>query len=126
MPQGRADESALMPKQSNAHLVQPYIFNLTHLLDIVNRFSVVLLKIFNNSVRFTDMNSMEGLTVEEMADILDIKPTTVRQRLMVAGIRPKTKSPLYDKSALEAIRSVPSKGRPPKAKPEEPAKKNKK
>ena len=55
---------------------------------------------------------MEGLTVEEMAENLGIKPTTVRQRLMVAGIRPKTKSPLYEKSALETIRNVPGKGRP--------------
>jgi predicted ArsR family transcriptional regulator len=65
---------------------------------------------------------MEGLTVEEMAMELGIKPTTVRQRLMVAGIKPKTKSPLYDDSALEVIRNVPGKGRPPKAKPEDPAK----
>ena len=62
-----------------------------------------------------DMSNMEGLTVDEMAEILRIKPTTVRQRLMVAGIRPKTKSPLYEASALEAIRSVPGKGRPKKA-----------
>ena len=66
------------------------------------------------------MNNMEGFTVEEMANALNLKPTTVRQRLMVAGIRPKTKSPLYDKTALEAIRNVPGKGRPPKAKPAEP------
>jgi len=55
---------------------------------------------------------MEGFTVEEMAIELGLKPTTVRQRLMVAGIRPKTKAPLYEKSALEAIRHVPGKGRP--------------
>jgi predicted ArsR family transcriptional regulator len=61
---------------------------------------------------------MEGLTVEEMAKALGLKPTTVRQRLMVAGIRPKTKAPLYDESALEAIRNVPGKGRPPKPKPD--------
>jgi hypothetical protein len=64
---------------------------------------------------------MTGLTVEEMALALDIKPTTVRQRLMVAGIKPKTKSPLYDDSALETIRDVRGKGRPPKDKPDKPA-----
>jgi predicted ArsR family transcriptional regulator len=62
---------------------------------------------------------MEGLTVEEMSKALGIKPTTVRQRLMVAGIKPKTKSPLYDTSALESIRNVAGKGRPKKAKPED-------
>jgi predicted ArsR family transcriptional regulator len=81
------------------------------------------LKKINVSVRFTDMKYiMEGLTVEEMAKALGLKPTTVRQRLMVAGIRPKTKAPLYDASALEAIRNVPGKGRPSKAKPEAPEK----
>jgi hypothetical protein len=65
---------------------------------------------------------MEGITISEMAEILGIAPNTVMQRLYVAGIKPMTKEALYDKSALEAIRNVPGKGRPPKAKPEEPAK----
>jgi hypothetical protein len=69
---------------------------------------------------------MEGLTVEEMAKELGLLEGTVRVRLSRARIKPITQSPLYDKSALEAIRSVPGRGRPPKAKPEEPAAKPKK
>jgi predicted ArsR family transcriptional regulator len=57
---------------------------------------------------------MEGMTITEMAEILEIAPNTVMQRLYVAKIKPITKEALYDKSALEAIRTVPGKGRPPK------------
>jgi hypothetical protein len=88
------------------------------LLDIVNSFSEEFLKIFNFSVRFSDMFNMEGLTVAEMAEKLGIKETTVRQRLMIAGIKPITHSPVYPAAALDVIRNVPGRGRPPKAKPE--------
>jgi predicted ArsR family transcriptional regulator len=64
---------------------------------------------------------MEGMTITEMAEILGIAPNAVMQRLYVAKIKPITKEALYDKSALEAIRNVPGKGRPPKVKPEDPA-----
>jgi hypothetical protein len=63
---------------------------------------------------FTDMMNMEGFTAEEMGKILGIEENTVLQRLYVAGIKPLTKKAIYDKSALEAIRNVPGKGRPPK------------
>jgi hypothetical protein len=76
------------------------------------------------------MINMDGITISEMAKILDIAPNTVMQRLYVAGIKPITKEAVYDKSALEAIRNVPGKGRPKKAeapdkatKPAKPAKK---
>lgn len=61
------------------------------------------------------LRDMEGLTVEEMAKMLGIEEGTVRVRLSRARIKPITHSPVYDKSALEAIRNVPGKGRPPKA-----------
>ncbi len=60
------------------------------------------------------MINMEGVTISEMAEILGIAPNTVMQRLYVAGIKPITKEAVYDKSALEAIRNVPGKGRPKK------------
>jgi hypothetical protein len=60
---------------------------------------------------------MEGLTIREMAEILGIAPPAVKQRLFVAGIKPITKDAVYDKSALEAIRNAPSKGRPRKTPP---------
>jgi hypothetical protein len=65
---------------------------------------------------------MEGLTISEMAEILGIAPNTVMQRLFVAKIKPISKEAVYDKSALETIRNVPGRGRPPKAQPEAPAK----
>jgi hypothetical protein len=68
---------------------------------------------------------MEGLTISEMAEILGKTPNTVTQRLFVANIKPKTKEAIYDKSALEAIRNVPGKGRP-KKQPEKPINKSKK
>jgi CO/xanthine dehydrogenase Mo-binding subunit len=65
------------------------------------------------------MFNMEGLTVAEMAEKLGIKETTVRQRLMIAGIKPITHSPVYPAAALETIRNVPGKGRPAKPKSED-------
>ena len=64
------------------------------------------------------MIKMDGFTISEMAKELGIAPNTVMQRLYVAKIKPITKEALYDKSALEAIRNVPGKGRPKKAVPE--------
>jgi predicted ArsR family transcriptional regulator len=57
---------------------------------------------------------MKGLTVNEMAKKLGLKETTIRQRLMVAKIKPITHSPIYDESALETLRNVPGRGRPRK------------
>jgi Mn-dependent DtxR family transcriptional regulator len=59
--------------------------------------------------------NMEGLTLEEMAKVLKIKPDSVLKRLQKAGIEPISRAVLYDKSALEAIRNVQM-GRPKKAK----------
>jgi predicted ArsR family transcriptional regulator len=57
---------------------------------------------------------MEGLTIKEMADILGIEPSAVKQRLFVAGIKPITKDAIYDKSVLNVIENAPGKGRPRK------------
>jgi len=59
-------------------------------------------------------NIKEGWTTSEMATELDIEPNAVRQRLYVAKIKPITTEAIYDKSALDAIRNVPGKGRPKK------------
>ena len=55
---------------------------------------------------------MEGYTASEMAKILGINLKTAKLRLFRYGIKPVTNESLYDKSALEAIRNVPGKGRP--------------
>jgi transposase len=69
-----------------------------------------------------DTNTMNGLTVSEMVKILGRMPSTIKKQLKAAGIKPieyAGPTAVYDKSAIEAIRNVPSRGRPPKkAKPE--------
>jgi len=70
---------------------------------------------------------MNGYTTVEMAEILGINLKTAKLQLFRTGIKPVTKDALYDKSALEAIRNVPGKGRPRKAvEPEKSTKKAKK
>ena len=54
------------------------------------------------------------MTLAELAAALDIPQKTVEMRLFRAGIKPIVRGAIYDKSALEAIRNVPGKGRPPK------------
>jgi hypothetical protein len=62
---------------------------------------------------------VEGITIREMATALGLKPNAVQQRLHVAGIDPIIREAIYPLDALERIRNVPGKGRPPKPKPEE-------
>jgi hypothetical protein len=47
---------------------------------------------------------------------------TVKHRIRRGGFEPLTKDAVYAKEVFEAIRNVPGKGRPPKARPEEAAK----
>ncbi|MDR1325963.1 MAG: hypothetical protein LBK00_08010 [Treponema sp.] len=71
---------------------------------------------------FTDKESMklagEYLTISEIAERLEITYLTAKQRLLRAGIKLMVKDVLYDPAALEAIRNVSVKGRPPKKKPD--------
>jgi len=61
---------------------------------------------------------VKGFTIQELADELGITYETTHKRLQTAGIKPLLKEVVYPESALEAIRNVPGKGRPPKVKPE--------
>ena len=63
------------------------------------------------------MNTMEGLTIREIAETLGILPKTVQKRLEAAKIPPKCfagRTAIYDPSVVEAIRNEPGRGRPPK------------
>jgi predicted ArsR family transcriptional regulator len=62
------------------------------------------------------VNGKEFLTVKEMAAKLGISPNTAKHRIFQLRIRPVSTDALYEASALEAIRNVPGKGRPPKNK----------
>jgi len=64
------------------------------------------------------------ITIAYMAKELDRKPDTVKRQLQAKGIKPAEyagPTGMYRRSAMEAIRNVPSRGRP-KAKPPEPEK----
>ena len=69
-------------------------------------------------LKSSDNISMEvkGLTIQEIANALGIPYKTAHKRLETAGIKPLVKEAIYPESALEAIRNVPNRGRPPKAK----------
>jgi transposase len=58
---------------------------------------------------------MQGYTITEIAEKLDISYITAKQRLLRAGIKPITKDALYDKSVLGILKNTPGKGRPKKA-----------
>jgi predicted ArsR family transcriptional regulator len=60
------------------------------------------------------VNGKEFLTVREMAEKLGISPNTAKHRIFQLGIKPVSTDALYEVSALEAIRDVPGRGRPPK------------
>jgi transposase len=66
----------------------------------------------------SDMVSVEGLTITEMAKMLGISYGTAKSRLVRAGIKPMTKEALYDNSAFEFLKNTPGKGRPRKNKAE--------
>jgi predicted ArsR family transcriptional regulator len=66
--------------------------------------------------------SMKGMTIDEIAEELGIPWKTAHKRIETLGIKPLSYKALYDPSVVERIRNVPGKGRPPKAKPEEPDK----
>jgi len=91
--------------------------------------TIRLLSKCNLLVTFSDNLGMklngEYFTLLELSEKLGLKLNTVKMRLHRLGIESITAEALYDQSALEAIRNVPGRGRPPKAKPE-PAKKGKK
>jgi CO/xanthine dehydrogenase Mo-binding subunit len=62
---------------------------------------------------------MDELTVKEIAEALGITPGATKIRLQRKGIKPIKmvgQTGIYAPEVLEAIRTVPGKGRPPKAK----------
>jgi hypothetical protein len=67
---------------------------------------------------------MDEMTIKEISEVLGITPGATKIRLQRKGIKPIKmvgQTGIYDPSAIEAIRDVRGKGRPPK-KPETPDK----
>jgi predicted RNA polymerase sigma factor len=64
---------------------------------------------------------MEGLTVSEIANLLKIPVQTAARRIERAGIKPLTREAVFPFDTPEKIRDANKRGRPPKAKPEDPA-----
>lgn len=61
--------------------------------------------------------SMNGLTHEEIGEILGITKEAAKQRLLVKGIKPKAqigRMNFYDDFVVDLIREVPKGGRPRK------------
>jgi hypothetical protein len=73
-----------------------------------------------------DKEIMEGMTIPEIAEKLGITYLAAKQRLLRAGIKPITKEAIYPNDAWKKISDARSPGRPPKAKPDVPAKAGKK
>jgi predicted ArsR family transcriptional regulator len=58
---------------------------------------------------------MEGMTVSELANELNISVDAVRKRIETAGIKPITREAIYASEVLEILRNVRM-GRPTKPK----------
>jgi len=74
---------------------------------------------------FADTINMkiDGFTISELAERLELPYRTVQKRLKRAGIDPITTGAIYPKTALETLRKTTSPGRPPKKTTSEPLKK---
>jgi predicted ArsR family transcriptional regulator len=59
---------------------------------------------------------VNGYTVTELSELLEIKPNAVRQRLLVAGIKPLVAEYIYPIETLDILKNAPSRGRPKKKK----------
>ena len=57
---------------------------------------------------------MEGYSIAELVKELKISESALRSRIKRLKIKAKYTGWLYDKAALEKLRKVGSKGRPPK------------
>jgi hypothetical protein len=63
------------------------------------------------------MVSVEGYTLNELAELLGLPYNTVKARVFRANIKPITKDALYDKAVLKILKNTPGKGRPPRKTP---------
>jgi hypothetical protein len=71
---------------------------------------------FNKSAIITDMKTMTGETLTEIANALGISIAATEKRLQTQKIKPITREALYPTGTIDRIRNVPGKGRPRKAK----------
>ena len=72
-------------------------------------------------VKIVDIETMDGLTVKEIAERLGITSDTAKKRLQKHKLTPKEyagPTALYDPSVVDKIREVNPVGRPPIAKPD--------
>jgi hypothetical protein len=66
------------------------------------------------------IGAMNGMTIAEMAEKLNLPRDTVMRRILRGGYKPLTKDAVYAMDVFDAIRNVRGRGRPPKGKPEAP------
>jgi hypothetical protein len=76
--------------------------------------------IFLHFIKFlwytADIEEMEGLTINEMCEVLNLPFKTVEARIQRAGIKPITRQAVYPPETLEIIKNIKM-GRPKKPKP---------
>ena len=60
---------------------------------------------------------MQGETLTEIANALEIEKWTAEKRIRTAGIKALTREAVYPVGTIEAIRNTAPVGRPPKDKP---------
>jgi FixJ family two-component response regulator len=77
------------------------------------------LLLFSKIFRKFCMQEIRGLTIKEIAAILNIPESTVKVRIFRAQIKPITREAIYPPDTLDRIREAPM-GRPRKARPGEP------
>ena len=83
--------------------------------------SICFDKFFRNIALFLnlpDNGDMKGMTIDEIAEALNITPKTAHKRLERAGKKPISYKALYDPSVVESIKVVDKGGRPRKPKPD--------
>lgn len=93
----------------------------TFFLKLLNKIKVVSIYNYADNI-IMELPKGNYYTVKEMASLEGETIKTISQRLFRAGKKPVSKDALYTEEDFEAIRNVPGKGRPAKAKPEAPEK----
>ena len=71
--------------------------------------------------RYMAMATITGYTTEGIADELGIPYETAQKRIYRLGLEPLADGKIYPPEALEAVRNVPGRGRPPKKPNPEPS-----
>jgi hypothetical protein len=105
-------------------LIHLYIIVSEHFYFVKEKDKISIL--FSFFLIESDIRGMDEMTIKEISEVLSISPGAAKIRLQRKGIKPIKmigQTGIYDPSVVEAIRNVPGRGRPPKAKSSKPPEK---